>query len=231
MKRLVLVLGCLVLVRSGIAGETVSYGSAAGPCAFAVSEPNLSAVGLRQRADAIALPITVSSDQRDPELRADELRQVRELFRKKVHDTPRIQVRPGPVSLSARPAQKMESVLSSAAEPVSQSSYYLIVAIDKNKGDIYSSVADARRFMADLRLPGKALCSVGDPVLSVDNPEQYRKQLLQLVAQELATLKETLGSKTTFTLDGLHRPVMVRAADDITVELFIPYTVEVRVND
>ena len=231
MRRIALVLGCLVLVRNGSAGEIVSYGSGSTSCVIAANEQNPVSVGLRQRADSITLPITVSSDQRDPDLRGEDLRQTRELFKKKAHENARIQIRTGPVSLSARAPQKAESILSSTSEPVSQASFYLIVAIDKTKGDIYSCMADARRFMADLRLPGKTQYSVGDPALSVDNPEQYRKQLVQLIAQELGTMKEIIGSKTTFTLEGLHRPVMVRALDEINVELFIPYSLEVRVNE
>ena len=231
MRRIALVLGCLVLVRSGVAGEVVASGTGSAACVIAVNEPNPVSVGLLQRADSITLSITVSSEQRDPELRADEIRQVRELLKKKAHDSVRIQVRNGPVSLSARPQQKTDNSLSSVSEPVSQASFDIIVAIDKNKGDIYSSVGDARRFVSDLRLPGKTLYSVGEPVLSVDNPEQYRKQLLQRVAQELGTMKEIFGGKTAFTFEGLHRPVMVRAVDDINVELFIPYSVEVRLND
>jgi hypothetical protein len=235
--RLNVLVPILAAVSHGaFAADTASVPAPKPACVVAVAQANPTSVGLRQRADFVAMPITFVSEQKDPDLRAEELRQARETLRRKAQDNPRIRVRTGPATLSARPVQKFESLkldspLISGAETASQASFYVLAVLDRNKGDLYTCSAEARRFLSELKLPGRTQCNAGEPALAVDNPEQYRPHLLQAVAQELGRARDALGDKAVFTLEGLHGPVLVRPIDDADVELFLAYALQAKIGE
>ena len=219
MGRLVLVLGCLVLGRCAGAGTPSS-------CVVAIDEPNPVSVGLRQRADFVAVTITITTDLTDPDVRYGEIRQAKELLQQRARETTRIQVQTASVSLSTNLPSKTRGY-SGGYELETQASLRVNVPLEKNTGDVYSCAAEARQFIAGVQPPGKAQYGIGRAELGVNKPEQYRRQLLQLIAQDVKTTKEILGADAKVTVLGLHGPVLVRQVDETNVELFIAYNITV----
>ena len=78
-----------------------------------------------------------------------------------------------------------------------------------------------------LRLPGKAHCELGRLQLAVDNPEQYRSKLLNMITEEVKKTRQVMASEGTVKVDGLESSVMVRQADDRQVELFLNYSLSI----
>jgi hypothetical protein len=63
--------------------------------------------------------------------------------------------------------------------------------------------------------------------LAVENPEQYRTNVLGLIREEIKKTREALGPQAGFKVDGLESPVMVRQLDERNVALFLNYSLSV----
>jgi hypothetical protein len=229
MKRLAAVILC------GLVGQAVLAGTNS-PCVIAMSDSRSVAVLIRQQADFVAVPITISSEQKDPAMRFEEIRQARDTILQKAKENPRLRVQSEPVSVSARPVGRMSffsSVSSVAVQPASvfDAQVYVLVPLQKSQGDVYAAAAEADRFVTDLQVRGKAKLALGLVQLAVDNPEQHRPKLLQSIAQDIKTLKEMLGGKAKVTIEGLQAPVVVRQVDDSNVEIFIPYGISIEMQE
>lgn len=203
------------------------------PVTLAIAEARSVAVAIRQQADFVAVPITISSDQKDTAMRFEDIRQAKETIAQMAQATPGLRVHSGPVTLSATPPGRRSALSSVSIEAgvLAQAQIYLLVPLSKHPGDVYACAVDAERFLAGIQVRGRAQVVAGQIQLAVDNPEQYRPRLLKAVADDIKSVKAALGAKATVTVDGLHAPVVVRQIDDSSVEMFIPYRVSIEAQD
>jgi len=66
--------------------------------------------------------------------------------------------------------------------------------------------------------------------LSLDNPNQYRGDLLRLIGEDFAQIQESFpGQALGAGIDGLDRPMVFRPSGPLQLELFIPYTMDLDV--
>jgi len=181
---------------------------------------------LRQQADYVAMPISVSSDQRDPIQRFAEIRDAKRLIQKKAEGNPDVVIHSGAVTLSAKPMSKL-SYISSYSGGSSEADLHILVPFKGNNRDVFTCASMIRTFLNAITMPGKANIQLGSIQLAADNPEQYRPVLLQMISEEAAQTKEKLKADGKVQLSGLESPVLVRQSDDENVELFINYQLSV----
>lgn len=180
------------------------------------------AVVLRQQADYVSMPVSISSSQRDPLQRFAELRDAKAAVLLRAKSTPDIIIHAGPVTLSAKPVSKLASVVPySSAE--SEADFHVLVPFKGKNRDVFACADIIRRFLNDLTLPSKTSMQLGSIQLAVDNPEQYRSTLIQMISEDVARTKEKVKADAKVHLSGLESPVLVRQADDERVDLFIDY--------
>lgn len=193
---------------------------------IAFSDRQLVSTVLRQQADYVAMPISISSDQRDPIQRFAEIRDARRLIQKKAEGKSDIVIHSGAVSLTARPLSKF-SYLSSDSGGSSEADLHILVPFKGKNSDVFSCASMIHTFLNDITMPGKANIQLGSIQLASDNPEQYRPVLLQMISEDVAKTEERLKADGTVQLSGLEGPVLVRQSDDTNVELFINYRLSI----
>jgi hypothetical protein len=199
------------------------------------------AVFLRQQADYVAMPVTISSDHRDPVQRLADMAAAKRLIQKKAEENPDIIVNIGKVTLSCEPTTRAGQVTLScestpstgtrmgASEPVSKIRLNILVPFKGKGRDAFACATMIYKFLGDIAMPGKARIRTGEIRLAVDNPEQYRPVLLKMIADAYAKTKESVKAKAKgeSEIRGLVGPVLVRQADDDNVDLFIDFQLQV----
>ena len=181
---------------------------------------------LRRQADYVAMPVSISSDQRDPIQRFAEIRDAKRLIQKKAEGNPDIVIHSGPVTLSAKPISKL-SYISSYSGGSSEADLHILVPFKGKNRDVFSCASMIRTFLNDITMPGKANIQLGSIQLAADNPEQYRTVLLQMISEDVAQTKEKMNTDGKVQVSGLESPVLVRQSDDENVDLFINYQLSV----
>lgn len=146
---------------------------------------------LRQQADYVAMPVTISSDQRDPILRFAEIRDAKRLIQKKAEGNPDTVIHSGPVTLSAQPISKL-SYISSNSGGSSEADLHILIPFKGKNRDVFTCASMIRTFLNDITMPGKASIQLGSIQLAADNPEQYRPTLLQMISDDVAKTTEKL---------------------------------------
>ncbi len=58
--------------------------------------------------------------------------------------------------------------------------------------------------------------------LAISSAEKHRDRLMLLIREQIAKTREQLGASVV-TVTGLDSPVLVRALDQLTVELYLDY--------
>jgi hypothetical protein len=186
------------------------------------------AVFLREQADYVAMPVTISSDRRDPVQRLSEMAAAKRLIQKKAEENPDIIVNTGQVRLSREPTPRTGTRMG-ASEPVHTVRLNILVPFKGKGRDAFACATMIYKFLGDIAMPGKARIRTGEIRLAVDNPEQYRPVLLKMIADAYAKTKESVKAKAKgeSEIRGLVGPVLVRQADDDNVDLFIDFQLQV----
>jgi hypothetical protein len=177
-------------------------------------------------ADFVSVPLRVTSEQKNTATAYEETRQTIELINRRAKEDGRLRTSMGVVSLSQhRGGYGISS--GSWSQPAASAEIYLLVPFSTNTGSIFEAGARAARFVESLGLPPKTKCDLGRVQLAVENPEQYRTNVLGLIREEIKKTREALAPQAGFKVDGLESPVMVRQLDERNVALFLNFSLSV----
>jgi len=206
----------------GIA-SSVFAGSEISPIyVLAIHDVKPVSVSLVKQADFVAVPVTITSEQKEPLQRFDDIRTAKNLIRGKANENKKIVIKDGPLSLSARPTSKMNFLASySSYEAPSTASINIMLPLAPQSPDVFSAAREITRFVNAIKFGEKTQCNLGQIQLAVADPEQYRPALLQLIAQDVRKTREQMGVKGNLTVEGLQSPVIVRQLDETRVELLM----------
>jgi hypothetical protein len=224
MKKLIMVI-CLA-AASGKALAGLSSGSISPLIVVAAPEPRTVAVVLSMPADFVSIPIRIISDQKNTAAAYEETQQAIELISKKVKEQNDFRISQGVVFLSQHRSSFGISAGYSSV-PAATAEVYLLVPLTKKRDNIFAAGAEGARFLSSLQLQGKTRCELGQLLLAVENPEQFRAKLLGLIDEEVKKTRDAVATNGSVRIDGLQSSVMVRQADDRDVELFLSYTVSI----
>lgn len=186
------------------------------------------ATSLTVPASFVSVPVRVSSDQKNTGQSYEETRAAIALIVQKATESGQFRVEKGVTALSER---KSSFGISSGSwrQPAAEADLYLLVPLAEQHADIFSAGALAARFIEGLSLPGKLKCELGQLRLAVEDPEQYRPKLLELIAQDILATRKTLKSirGRSVKVEGLESPVIVRQVDDTKVEVLLDYAITI----
>lgn len=226
MKILPLVL-IIITAPSLVSEAGVSSGwSSGGSIVIAAPEPRKVGVSLILPAELVSVPLRISSDQKDTALAYEESRKAIDTIAAKIKENGQFRISSGVVTLSQR--QSSFGISSGYwSQPAASAEIFILVPLTNDRPDIFAAGAEAARFIEGLHLPGKVHCELGQLQLAVENPEQYRGKLLDLIAQEARNTRNALTVQGSLTVHGLESSVMVRQADDRQIELYLNYTLSV----
>jgi len=179
---------------------------------------------LRRKADFAVMPLTITSDHRDPGRRVTDVEQVRDAILKLAEKDEGIEVRAGIVRLSPEPGGKFGSfsALSHTADSDrSQADLHVLTRI--GEPGLFKAAKRLQTFVDQIKLPDKTWIRRNELSLAMEDPEQFRQEILALIAEDIRALNKTMGVQGRVGLHGLEEPVLVRQASTDQVELFINY--------
>ena len=179
------------------------------------------AASLRQRADYLAAPISLRSDRSDPAERFVALGNAKAALMAEVAKQKGWLVHEGGLSLSGRSGGKFSSFYT----PQSRSDLTILVPLGEGT-DAFQTAAAVIKFVGQQSLP-RVEINVGNIELAVREPQQYRPQLLKLIAEEAARTRDGIAAGAQTKLEGLESPVLVRQVNTNEVELFMDYKLSV----
>jgi len=218
-KVIILTVFISLLASQSFAGSSTNF-------VIAFTGAKSTATSLLKKADYLSVPLTISSKQKDPSERFSEIRKAQDLILSQALKHPDLFVHKGTISLSPRPKSK----LSYSSGGSSKARFHLLTKLRKDE-DVYESAIRVRQFIAAIEMPGKSTHALGQLQLAVDNPERYRKELLEKISEDVAFLKTAIRTKGKAFIKGLERPVLVRQVDDRNVELFIHYELTIEMSN
>jgi hypothetical protein len=183
------------------------------------------AIRLTRDADYVVLPITLSSDQREPEIRFAEINDAITWLNGIVKDHPRISVHTGPATLSGKTSLKWLSYGDEGAR------VWILATFAKDDDNIFTCGTEISRFLKSLTFPGRVSFVAGPIQLAVRNPEEHRDRLLEMIHEEVTRTRSKLVTRGNVVVRGLESPVVVRQLDDRRVELYLNYEIAADVTE
>ncbi len=196
------------------------------------NEKDIPGVTLTRRADFLLLEVKLVNDSLERTRREAELRETLDMLLSAAAGEPLIEVsvidEDGYV-LTLDPRTPQVAITNdSRRRDTSLISVRLKTRIPADTPDSHDLVARLRGFADGLEKVGRTIVTVDtDIAISLVNPAQYRRQLITMMAEDLAFVRETLsgtgGASLVPQIFGLSKPVEWFRAGPIDVTLFIPY--------
>jgi len=177
---------------------------------------------LRQHADFVAAEVGVKVDESDAARRFTAIAAGKAKLADEVRKHPGWIFLDGPVALSA-PEQ---SKFTSSYGPTNRASATVLAALGAET-DVYAQSAALAAAFAQLEKQSSFELPVQRIELAVRDAQQYRPQLLKIVAEEAVRTRDALVAGGQIELSGLEGPVWVRQVDDRDVELYLDYKLAV----
>jgi hypothetical protein len=191
-------------------------------------DASMPAVGLRRRADFAIQEVTITGDTRDATTRHDEMyRMIRgaiEMAAKRG-----VQLATGDTVVEALTLDNYRNLtLTKDSRPDSEKVSFLVKAPLTEGGDAKAALDRIDAFVKAVPAVGRALMERSDDLtLSVVKPDQYRAQIVALVAADAKAMAQHFGADYAVEARGVERPVEWSRAGLTDVFLYIPYQITV----
>lgn len=179
-------------------------------------------VGLRRRADAAVMALTITSDSREFDVRKQEIHTVLLAAMDKAAAAG-LEVVFGGVVLNRVTKTNYKDLQFVWAGRNDTGKIDVLV-----KGKLEGSAEDTRKRINDfiLSLKGSGRATVSTPgtiALTVVNPDQYREAIIKLVAADASRTASLFGPNVTFNVTGIDGQVAWSQVSPTEVFLYIPY--------
>lgn len=187
-------------------------------------------VGLKRRADYIVIMVSFTSDSRDALVRRQEIHAML-LDALGKSDAAGLGLATGnPVLVPLTRANYQSIAFQYAGRE------------DTSKADVMVSVpltgtpAEAEKrvdtFVSSLTRSGRGTIAkaYGSRMVGVRNPEQYRAQIVRLIADDVRANAELFGPDYRGVVDGIDKPVLWSQAGEAEVFLYLPYSFRISAN-
>jgi hypothetical protein len=213
------------LAQEGEVGEVVVTGSR-------ISEYDANQtphVVLRKRADNLIVEVVVVCDTRDVSQRREELKTtLKNLIRQAAKD-PGVELGIGEEIVGAFDETMVDSIIGSASK-IDTSQATLLVKTKVLPGDtLDSATGRIEKFVAATPKAGRTEILVqGDWNLTLIHPEQYRGEVIALVAKDSLKTASAFGDGYGVMAQGLQLPLSWYQSAPLELALYIPYRMEVR---
>ncbi|HET9629766.1 MAG TPA: TonB-dependent receptor [Novosphingobium sp.] len=183
-------------------------------------------IGLRRTADFAVQEVVVSGDTRDPDKRHAEIYET-------IKGAIALAAKRGGIELATGEmvvepltlANYRNLTLKNDGRPDSERTSFLIKTRLAAGMDAKGALDQITAFIKAVQPVGRAELKKNDDLtLSVVNPDQYRSQIIDLVAADARTTAQKLGPEYAVEAKGLDRPVEWSRASLTEVFLYVPYS-------
>lgn len=184
-------------------------------------------VALEVPADYVAIPISISSAEKDPLRNFENVQTFLQRLSDTLKKSPTIRLHQGAISLSvAQGEDNGFSSFKSATVPTSSTSLFLAAPFSNDR-DIFQVARDITTVVKSVPKTEQIRVTYGPTSLGVEAPEHLRSRLLSLIRKDIEQTKAELGNPKSFEVSGLESPVAVMQRDDRNVVVYLPYRLKV----
>jgi len=211
------VIGSQEIVVTGLRREASDY------------DERIPAVGLRRVADFAVLEVVITGDTRNPDKRHDEIYQMIRGAIALAQKQGGIELATGEMIIEPLTLANYRNLtLKNDGRPDSDKTSFLIKTRLSGNVDAREALSRITAFVKAVPAVGRAeLKPAGDLTLSVVAPDQYRGQIVDLVAADARATAIKLGPDYAVEAKGLDRPVEWSRASLTEVFLYVPYSYSV----
>lgn len=185
----------------------------------------LPAVGMRRRADFALLPVVVAGDTRDREQRRQEIltmvRSALELARRSG-----VELAIGDFFVVPLTADNYRTLafLGDGRPDSERVAFFVKTQLGASADEANQAITRLEQFIRSVPVAGRAEMRASGPLtLSIVAPDQYRGQILDMIAQDARSVAARFGPEQAVEAHGLDRPVEWRRAGVTEVFLYIPH--------
>lgn len=187
-----------------------------------------SAIGVTRRADYFVTPLFVSSDSRDFTARKEELfTMLGETLRRA--DAEGIDIVAGryglePVTL----ANMRELPLAGGSRPdTNRVQIYARIPLRGDDPKVAKTAERIKEFVKAVPASGRSFIDIGTTGLAIDDPEQYRRDVVAHIAKEAASYAKLFGNDYGVSIKGLHGDLYFQQSSETEVFLYIEHTFDI----
>ena len=182
-------------------------------------------INLKRTADYVVQPVRLTGDARDATVRMND---VNATLRTMIAGAPKASVELATGDYVVEPltvTNYRNLTYGGDGRPDTSTTTFLVKVKLAPGMDIAAAKAQIKRFVDSVDKTGRSTLTVmGEPTLSVVNPDQYRGQIADLIAADAATMKVKFGPDYGVVVTGLDRPVEWARAGPVEVFLYLPST-------
>ena len=203
---------------SGLGEVTVSSNRSNAPYA----QQDRPVIGLRRQADSAVMPLYISSDTRDAATRTQEIYTVLLAAMDKAKAAG-FELVSGGIPIQPVTRENYKLLPMQSAGRVDTSMVQLLVKA-RLQGSAEATQMRLQAFVSSLNGSGRATVSGGGGIsLTVINPDQYRDEIVRLVAEEAKRNAAIFGPEFTVSLTGIDQQLAWSQVSSSEVFLYIPY--------
>lgn len=186
---------------------------------------SLPSVGLRRRADFALLPVIVAGDTRERDPRREEIltmvRSALELARRSG-----IELAVGDFFVVPLTADNYRTLafLGDGRPDSERVAFFVKTRLGASADEANQAITRLEQFVRSVPAAGRAEMRAAGPLtLSIVGPDQYRSQILDMIATDARATAARFGPQQQVEAHGLDRPVEWRRAGVTEVFLYIPH--------
>lgn len=181
-----------------------------------------SPIKLVKRADVVTLDLTTSSDDKKPGKRIINLQQAFRVLKESVEKREDIAMKSGYVELPLATSNRWAFSSAKTSDEVSSFNIRLITKMGPDD-TVFERSAVLNEFIDTIKFDGEVATLYVSSGIALMSPENYRKDLLELISAEIKLMKSVFGLDIEYQLRGLDQKVTVRQIDEVNLELSLPY--------
>lgn len=205
--------------NSNIAGEIVVTGQRTAQSYYEEQAP---VIGLRRQADLAVQSVSITSDSRDEAVRKQEIHTMLASALAKA-DAAGVELVSGGFELTPiTTANYRDLIFAYGGRPdTSQVSFFVKAKLAGSTGSAQSKIDN---YIRSIPASGRSLVEKrGELTLTIINPDQYRDQIVQLVAKEALKNAGFFGADYAVNVSGLDQQLKWSQVSGTEVFLYIPY--------
>ena len=192
------------------------------------NEKDLPGSYLKRRGDHLLLAVTVVNDTREEAARKNE---IYETLKNAVDASSKqsgmeLSVFDAQGNLIALTRDNYQIQLSKGSRPdTSTTSIRIKMKIPENVSDADQMTTDMLKFVRQIKAAGRTTLEPASSVeITIVDPNQYRAQIIQRFADDVAQVMKALGADYRLLVQGIDKPVKFSRVGSIEVALYIPYS-------
>lgn len=196
---------------------------------FQYYDNNQAAIGYTRKADYFVTPIFVNSDSRSEELRREELLA---MLRATIERAERegISLVAGDYELMPLTAENLDElpILGGGRPDTSRVTFYARVPVQGATSRADAAMARIAAFTKAVPVTGRSFIETGSTSLALNNPDQYRIEVVRAVAEESRRYAALFGNDYGIEIRGLDSELFWQQASETDVFLYITHSFVIR---